>query len=97
MCDLNHIELTWAKIKRLVHEDVTKDEWQGYCKCVENIQKECWEGDTIVPNNIDCIILHLNPDSDGDNDSDRESSDTKDWGALSSSEDVPRPSTITVM
>ena len=67
---------------------VTKDNQQGYWKHVENIQKEYLERDRVVPNAIDNIIIHMNPDGNSGGDGERESSDTEDGSDCSSSEDM---------
>ena len=41
---------------------VTNCSWQELCKHVENVEKEYWRRDAVVPDGIDNIIKHCNAD-----------------------------------
>jgi hypothetical protein len=60
----------------MIQSRLTKEYWQGFCKHVENIKREHWERDRVLPGHIDSIIKYLNPDSDSNDDTVYESSDT---------------------
>jgi hypothetical protein len=89
MCDLNLIELAWAKMKRSVRENnvtgdlslqkllvtegavalVIKEDWEGFCRHMETVEKQYFEKDGIVSEVIDgIVIINLSPGSYNDSD-----------------------------
>ncbi|KAJ4436098.1 hypothetical protein ANN_18725 [Periplaneta americana] len=48
-------------------QNVTAEDWDGFCRHVETLEKQYWEKDGIVPDVRDSIIINLDTDSDSDN------------------------------
>lgn len=64
---------------------VTQDDWKAYYKHVDNIQKEYWERDRVVPAVAHNIITHLNPYSKSDGGCERKMCNAEDRIDCSSS------------
>lgn len=94
-CDLNAIELAWAKIKRIFREhnvtgdmsaanlhkhtvdafsSVTSEDWEGYCKKVQEVEQEYWRQDGVMETAVDEIIITGNAIVDTSEESDSSSS-----------------------
>ncbi|PSN54969.1 hypothetical protein C0J52_02351 [Blattella germanica] len=95
MCELNAIELAWAKLKNFVRSknvggdinmtrlreivleglnQITTEDWMGYCSHVQKIEEEHWERDGIVENALESIIIDLDT-SDEESDDEEEEKD----------------------
>ncbi|KAJ4440467.1 hypothetical protein ANN_08608 [Periplaneta americana] len=62
-------------------QEVTRQDWAGFCHHVANLEAEYWEKDGVVPDVIDQISINLNTDSDseaGGSDSENSSSSSKE-------------------
>jgi hypothetical protein len=66
-------DLSLAKLLKVTNEamqEVTADDWAGFCPHVESQEKLYWEKDGIVTDVIDEIIINLHDDTDGEYDID---------------------------
>ncbi|KAJ4432283.1 hypothetical protein ANN_20901 [Periplaneta americana] len=62
-------------------QEVTRQDWTGFCHHVANLEAEYWEKDGVVPDVIDQISINLNADSDseaGGSDSENGSSSSEE-------------------
>lgn len=62
-------------------QEVTRQDWAGFCHHVANLEAEYWEKDGVVPDVIDQISINLNTDSDseaGGSDSENGSSSSEE-------------------
>ncbi|KAJ4429030.1 hypothetical protein ANN_26026 [Periplaneta americana] len=62
-------------------QEVTQEDWAGFCYHVATLEAEYWEKDRVLPDVIDQISISLNTNSDsevGDSDSENGSSSSEE-------------------
>jgi hypothetical protein len=76
-------DLSLQKLLQTAHDaigQVNQEDWEGFCRHVQSLEKQYWEMDSIVPDVIDSIVINLGSDRDSVSESDSE-------GSASSGED----------
>jgi hypothetical protein len=62
-------DLSLQKLLQTAHDaigQVNQEDWKGFCRHVESLEKQYWEMDGIVPDVIDSIVINLGSDSDSE-------------------------------
>jgi hypothetical protein len=66
-------DLSLQKLLQTAHDaigQVNQEDWEGFCRHVESLEKQYWGMAGIVPDVIDSIVVNLGSDSDSVSESD---------------------------